>query len=98
VIEDPTASITLPGGGTVSNTPVAPATSLTTTYTYDALDDLLTVNQSGLTRTFTYDGAKRLTQAINPESGAPSTTATTPTEIRSPARTRDSPRLRLMTS
>ena len=41
-----------------------------TTYTYDALDDLTGVNQSNsLTRTFTYDSLKRLTQAINPESG-----------------------------
>jgi YD repeat-containing protein len=46
-----------------------------TTYSYDALDDLLTAKQrigtSGTlqTRTFVYDGLKRLKQAINPESG-----------------------------
>ncbi|MGA2597106.1 MAG: hypothetical protein ABSH09_08960 [Bryobacteraceae bacterium] len=40
-----------------------------TTYTYDALDDLQTVSQSGLSpRTFTYDTLKRLVQAKNPES------------------------------
>jgi RHS repeat-associated protein len=47
-----------------------------TTYSYDALDDLSTAKQrigtSGTlqTRTFAYDGLKRLLQAINPESGA----------------------------
>ncbi len=42
----------------------------TTSYTYDALDDLSGVNQSGLTRTFTYDSLKRLANAVNPESGS----------------------------
>jgi RHS repeat-associated protein len=72
VIEDPTASITLPSGSQISNAPVAPATSLlnyTTTYTYDALDDLINVNQSGLARKFTYDSLKRLVTAQTPESG-----------------------------
>ena len=48
-----------------------------TDYTYDALNNLLTVNQKGgstnsanwRTRTFTYDSLSRLTQAVNPESG-----------------------------
>ena len=46
-----------------------------TTYSYDALDDLLTAKQrigtggTLQTRTFAYDGLKRLLQAINPESG-----------------------------
>jgi RHS repeat-associated protein len=46
-----------------------------TTYTYGALDNLLTVKQrvgtSGTlqTRTFVYDSLKRLTSATNPESG-----------------------------
>jgi YD repeat-containing protein len=40
-----------------------------TTYGYDALDDLTGVNQSGQMRTFTYDSLKRLTKAVNPESG-----------------------------
>jgi len=48
-----------------------------TDYTYDALDNLLSVNQKGgstnsalwRTRTFAYDGLSRLTSASNPESG-----------------------------
>lgn len=46
-----------------------------TTYGYDALDDLITVNQrvgtSGTlqSRSFVYDGLKQLTSATNPESG-----------------------------
>src|SRR5271163_2766167 len=35
---------------------------------YTALDDLLTVSQSGQTRSFAYDSFGRLTQATNPES------------------------------
>ncbi|MGO8791343.1 MAG: RHS repeat domain-containing protein, partial [Terriglobia bacterium] len=41
-----------------------------TGYTYDALDDLLTVSQSGQGRSFLYDSFSRLTNATNPESGA----------------------------
>jgi RHS repeat-associated protein len=42
-----------------------------TSYTYDALDNLLSVTQSGSRqRTFTYDSLSRLTQSANPESGA----------------------------
>ena len=76
VVEDPAASFVAASGATMTNAPVPPATQLlqyTTTYTYDALDDLLGVNQSGQTRTFAYDGAKRLICAQNPESSAPST-------------------------
>lgn len=45
-----------------------------TDYTYDALDDLLTVNQKGdnsapRMRSFTYDSLLRLLSAANPESG-----------------------------
>ena len=48
-----------------------------TYYTYDALDNLLSVNQQGgtsdstqwRTRTFTYDSLSRLRNASNPESG-----------------------------
>ncbi|MEK6303428.1 MAG: RHS repeat-associated core domain-containing protein [Acidobacteriota bacterium] len=40
-----------------------------TTYGYDALDDLTAVTQGVQTRTFVYDSLKRLKQAINPESG-----------------------------
>jgi len=49
--------------------------SLETDYGYDALNNLLTVNQHGVsgeaprTRNFTYDSLSRLTQAYNPESG-----------------------------
>jgi RHS repeat-associated protein len=47
------------------------ATGFLTTYQYDALDNLLQVNQSGLNRrTFAYDSLSRLTSATNPESGA----------------------------
>jgi RHS repeat-associated protein len=42
-----------------------------TTYSYDALDDLLSVNQSGLIRTFAYDSMKRLLAASNPEQSSP---------------------------
>ncbi len=40
-----------------------------TTYSYDVLDSLTTVNQGAQTRTFVYDSLKRLTSATNPESG-----------------------------
>jgi RHS repeat-associated protein len=49
---------------------------LTTNYTYDVLNNLLTVNQLGNSgsdsprgRSFTYDSLSRLTQSDNPESG-----------------------------
>ena len=46
------------------------ATGFLTTYQYDALDDLVQVNQSGIApRTFTYDSLSRLLSASNPESG-----------------------------
>ena len=41
-----------------------------TTYSYDVMDDLLTVSQGALAqRTFTYDSLSRLLAATNPESG-----------------------------
>lgn len=50
---------------------------LETDYTYNALDDLLSVNQKGVsgvdtarTRQFSYDSLSRLASASNPESGA----------------------------
>jgi YD repeat-containing protein len=46
----------------------------TTTYAYDALNNLTTVTQGAETRTFVYDGLSRLTSATNPESGATSYT------------------------
>jgi RHS repeat-associated protein len=41
----------------------------TTVYAYDALDNLRSVNQSGQSRTFSYDSLKRLTSSTNPETG-----------------------------
>jgi RHS repeat-associated protein len=40
-----------------------------TTYSYDTLDNLMTVNQAAQTRSFVYDSLKRLKSATNPESG-----------------------------
>lgn len=40
-----------------------------TSYAYDALDNLTTVSQGVQTRTFVYSSLKRLTSAANPESG-----------------------------
>ncbi|MFN0277216.1 MAG: RHS repeat-associated core domain-containing protein [Pyrinomonadaceae bacterium] len=40
-----------------------------TNYSYDLLNNLLTVNQGTQTRTFTYDALSRLKSATNPESG-----------------------------
>lgn len=39
----------------------------TTTYSYDPLGNLLTVNQTSESRAFTYDGLGRLTSEFNPE-------------------------------
>jgi YD repeat-containing protein len=40
-----------------------------TSYTYDVLDELITVSQGSQTRSFAYDSLKRMTSAANPESG-----------------------------
>ena len=40
-----------------------------TNYSYDPLGNLLGINQSGQTRSYTYDGLSRLTKEINPETG-----------------------------
>jgi RHS repeat-associated protein len=51
------------------------ATSLTTTYSYDTLDDLTSVAPGyGSGRSFTYDSLRRLQTAYNPESGTTSYT------------------------
>jgi len=47
-------------------------TGYLTAYTYDPLGDLLTVNQSGLGRTFDYDALSRLVCASNPENSTAS--------------------------
>src|SRR5262249_44816635 len=41
-----------------------------TSYSYDTLSNLITVNQGSQTRTFTYSSLARLLSATNPESGA----------------------------
>jgi len=41
----------------------------TTSYTYDTLDHLTFVNQSGQVRAFQYDALGRLMSATNPENG-----------------------------
>ncbi len=50
-----------------------------TSYSYDVLNDLTGVSQSGQTRTYNYDSLRRLTSEINPESGATSYTYDAPT-------------------
>lgn len=44
-------------------------TSYATCYGYDALDDLTSVTQGALSRSFVYDSLRRLVKAVNPESG-----------------------------
>jgi RHS repeat-associated protein len=56
----------------------APHLNYSTTYTYNALDDLLTVTQGSQTRTFAYDSLSRLTSATNPESGTANYTYSVP--------------------
>ncbi|MBV8867310.1 MAG: RHS repeat protein, partial [Acidobacteriaceae bacterium] len=48
----------------------SPHLNYVTSYSYDALDDLRTVTQSGQSRSFSYDGRGLLLSANNPESGA----------------------------
>ncbi len=73
VQENPTSG--LPPGITPSAS-LSGLPTFTTTYGYDALDDLTSVTQTDpgnngytLSRSFTYDSFKRLVQAFNPESG-----------------------------
>jgi YD repeat-containing protein len=56
VIEDPGAA-----GSSLNYVP---------NYAYDALDDLQSVTQSGLTRSFSYDGLRQLIAAKNPENAS----------------------------
>jgi RHS repeat-associated protein len=61
--------------GSLNNTPAAcnlaiSGTGFLTSYTYNSLNDLLSVSQGGnLPRTFTYDWLSRLLTAANPEAG-----------------------------
>lgn len=75
VIENPGAACQAAGSdGIVSNCPL----NYKTTYAYDALDSLVAVNQSGLTRSFLYDSLKRLSCANNLENSTPSAPPTQP--------------------
>jgi RHS repeat-associated protein len=47
-----------------------------TTYVYDPLNNLTTVNQGSQTRTFSYDALSRLKSATNPEMGTTATNGT----------------------
>jgi RHS repeat-associated protein len=58
------------GGTTAACGQDIAGTGFLTTYQYDALGDVLQVNQAGIApRTFAYDSLSRLTSAGNPESG-----------------------------
>ena len=52
------------------------ATGFKTTYTWDALDNLLSVTQGVQTRSFTYDALGRMKSERNPESSGPNHTFT----------------------
>ncbi len=54
-------------------------TGYLTSYFYDPLNDLASVNQHGLSRSFVYDSMSRLTQATNPETGSLSYVYSNPT-------------------
>ena len=55
------------GLGRLSSVEEGSGSTLTTTYAYNALNNLLNVNQGNQTRTFTYDFLGRLLSAKNPE-------------------------------
>lgn len=64
-------------GRVISITEPDPATgalSLTTTYTYDVLDNLTQTNQGGQIRIFAYDALSRMTSQTSPEGGPVSIT------------------------
>ena len=63
------------GGGRLTSVTEDPGgLNYLTNYSYDANDNLTSVNQSGQTRSFTYDSLSRLAVANNPESGQTSYT------------------------
>lgn len=43
--------------------------TVTTSYTYNAVDDLLQINQGGQIRSFTYDALSRVKSETTPEGG-----------------------------
>jgi RHS repeat-associated protein len=53
-------------------------TGYATTYGFIPLGDMVSVNQSGLARSFSYDSLSRLTQSLNPEAGQDQYTYSTP--------------------
>ena len=61
VVEDPASTLSCNGNSSSSHS------ALATQYTYDPLDDLTSVSQSGRQRLFAYDSLKRLVAANNPE-------------------------------
>ena len=63
VIEDPAASMALEG---LSN---AGGSTFTTSYLYDARNNLTSVDQGGRNRSFSYDSMNRLKTASSPETG-----------------------------
>jgi RHS repeat-associated protein len=68
------ASVQLAGG--VAPTPsLDPSVVLTTNYSYDAMGNLLQVNQGQQTRAYQYDGLGRVTSSTIPETGYQAATA-----------------------
>jgi YD repeat-containing protein len=70
-----TRTLTSDGLGRLTSVAEDPSgLNYSSSYTYNALNDLLTVSQGSQTRTFVYDSLSRLTSATNPESGLTSYT------------------------
>ena len=70
IVIDPagnTRTLTYDGLGRLTS--VNEASLYTTNYTYDALDDLLSVAQGSQNRSYSWDSLARLTSSTNPESG-----------------------------
>ena len=60
----------------IEQDPATGSLSWTTSYGYDTLDNLTSVNQGGQTRSFAYDALSRLSSQTTPESGTVSFTYT----------------------